>query len=167
MVSRIYRVVIPAPPRPKQRARSSRASGAHYTPKETVNQEAWVRLCCTQQVGTPCLAGPVAVRIGIFRLPPANMPKAQRAAAAALDSAPVTKPDWDNVAKLAADALNGIAWRDDAVVVSAEVVKSWCPPGGFPATVVEFWQLGPGDGADARWRLWRGPDAGEAASGLL
>lgn len=33
------------------------------------------------------------------------------------------KPDWDNLAKLACDALNGLAYRDDAQIVRCAVNK--------------------------------------------
>jgi Holliday junction resolvase RusA-like endonuclease len=35
-----------------------------------------------------------------------------------------SKPDFDNCAKLIADALNGIFWRDDSVICCA-VVRKW------------------------------------------
>src|SRR6266498_5635691 len=33
--------------------------------------------------------------------------------------------DWDNLAKLVCDALNGIAWRDDDQIAHALVVKGY------------------------------------------
>ena len=36
---------------------------------------------------------------------------------------PVVKPDWDNVGKIICDALNGVAWNDDAQVTQATVRK--------------------------------------------
>ena len=33
------------------------------------------------------------------------------------------KPDWDNIAKVICDALNGIAWVDDSQIVSGTVAK--------------------------------------------
>jgi Holliday junction resolvase RusA-like endonuclease len=33
------------------------------------------------------------------------------------------KPDWDNLGKVVSDALNGIAWKDDAQVCWANVKK--------------------------------------------
>lgn len=38
---------------------------------------------------------------------------------------PTKKPDWDNVGKIICDALNGIAYRDDAQIVFAAVSKSY------------------------------------------
>ena len=36
---------------------------------------------------------------------------------------PVVKPDFDNIGKIVCDALNGIAYYDDAQVVDAQVRK--------------------------------------------
>ena len=36
---------------------------------------------------------------------------------------PTKKPDWDNIGKLVTDALNGIAWHDDAQIVKSTVIK--------------------------------------------
>ena len=36
---------------------------------------------------------------------------------------PVTKPDWDNIGKIIADAFNGVAWHDDAQITQATVHK--------------------------------------------
>ena len=53
---------------------------------------------------------PVRVWVSTFKALP-------RSAPASVESAPdVTKPDLDNVIKLVLDALNGVAWDDDAQV---------------------------------------------------
>ena len=153
---RRYRIEIPAKPQPKQRPTMTKA-GRAFTPKQTVNAEAWVRLCCVQQVGTPLTPGPVSVRV-CFVLPiPASMPRRARADALAGRLVPTSKPDWDNLAKLTADALNGIAWRDDAHVALAEVVKLY---GAEPRTLIEWWQASPEESAAlaARWGV--GPAGG-------
>ena len=59
-------------------------------------------------------AGPVSLTFGSVRVPPASWPAWKRGAAmAALDTA---KPDLSNVLKLIEDALNGVAYTDDAHV---------------------------------------------------
>lgn len=152
---RVFRIEIPAKPQPKQRARHTRA-GRTFTPKQTVNAEAWVRLCCTQQVGTPLVPGPVAVRIAFVMPIPSSMPKQSKLEAVGHRRMPIGKPDWDNLAKLTADALNGLAWRDDAHVTVAEVVKLY---GTEPRTMVEWWQLSPEECAAAALRWGMGPAA--------
>jgi hypothetical protein len=70
-----------------------------------------------------------------------------------LELLPLRKPDWDNAAKLVCDALNGIAWRDDAHVADARVLKFWAPPGVAPCTVLEWWQMRAGEVAAEGARL--------------
>ena len=36
---------------------------------------------------------------------------------------PTKKPDWDNIGKIISDALNGIAYHDDAQIVDVRVRK--------------------------------------------
>lgn len=38
---------------------------------------------------------------------------------------PMKKPDLDNVMKIMCDALNGIAYKDDAQIVNAKICKRW------------------------------------------
>jgi len=53
----------------------------------------------------------------------------------------VTKPDADNIAKAVLDALNGVAWKDDAQVCAVHVVKrvrSDASPGRVDITIEEL-----------------------------
>jgi Holliday junction resolvase RusA-like endonuclease len=50
------------------------------------------------------------------------------------------KPDADNIAKLVGDALNGIAWRDDAQIARATVEKFY---GDEPRLAVRIERLAP------------------------
>lgn len=50
---------------------------------------------------------------------------------------PTLKPDWDNIGKAVCDALNGIAYKDDAQIISAEVIKRWAVD-GIPKVIVEI-----------------------------
>lgn len=149
--------MIPAPPRGKQRARSTRG-GRHYTPTQTVNAEAWIRLACTQQAGTPVTPGPVAVRVAFYLARPATMRMRDRPAAQRFELLPVTKPDLDNAGKLICDALNGIAWKDDAHVADLRALKFWAQDGMPACTVVEWWQMQPGEAAAEGRRMLEGPE---------
>ncbi len=51
---------------------------------------------------------------------------------------PGKKPDFDNVAKIVCDALNGIAFRDDTLIVDGRVVKVY---GEQPYTEIEIWEV--------------------------
>ena len=128
-------ITIPGPLRGKQRARVSTRGGfaRAYTPVETVNAEAWVRHCCTDQVGSPCLDGALSVKVGISVGIPASWSKKKQAAALSGEVCPTGKPDVDNCIKLLADALNGVLWRDDAQIVELTVRKSYA---SAPLTVL-------------------------------
>ena len=108
--------------RGKQRARTTR--NGSYTPAETRRaMEAvateWMRATSGRGLPRP-LFGPheaVAVAITTYRPLPASRP------ARVESEADTYRPDLDNVAKLVLDALDGLAWADDAQVTYLEVTK--------------------------------------------
>ena len=53
------------------------------------------------------------------------------------DILPTKKPDADNILKIIADALNGIAYADDKQVVTAEVQKLYAENGYTEAAIWE------------------------------
>jgi Holliday junction resolvase RusA-like endonuclease len=120
-------ITIPGVMRGKQRPRISARGGfaRAYTPAQTVNAEAWVKQCCVDQVGSPCLEGALSVRISINVGVPVSWSKKKRAQAFDRTIQPTGKPDIDNTVKLVMDALNGVLWRDDAQVVELTVRKSY------------------------------------------
>lgn len=121
------RIVIPGPLRGKGRPRASAFGGRArlYTPAATVNAEAWVKQCAVNQVGQPCLDGPLDVEVDIVVEVPASWSKRKRAEALVGKVRPTGKPDIDNCTKLLMDALNKIVWRDDAQVVGLLVRKRY------------------------------------------
>jgi len=58
---------------------------------------------------------------------PKSWTKKKKAQAAALEINP-GKPDIDNVAKIALDALNGVAFEDDKQVYDLKVIKRYGDP---------------------------------------
>jgi len=46
-------------------------------------------------------------------------------------------PDWDNVGKFVCDALNGVFWRDDRLIVSSRTDKLY---GEKPGIYVRIWE---------------------------
>lgn len=120
---------IPGKPVAKGRPRARNMGGKVrlYTPETTLKGEAWVRQCWMSQVGQVLLTGPLEVRLLIQN----PIPKSFRASMLPHlhGMRPLTKPDLDNVGKLALDALNGIAWFDDAQVVRMAIDKAYAPLG--------------------------------------
>ena len=110
-------------PKGKQRVRVTR-SGHAYTPNDTTTYEGMVRAEYVQQVGDvkPFL-GEVEVTIWAYFEIPKSWSKKKQALAKACDLRPTKKPDGDNIGKMICDALNGLAYKDDAQVVTLRVHK--------------------------------------------
>jgi Holliday junction resolvase RusA-like endonuclease len=79
-----------------------------------------------------------AIRIqvtAIFSVPNSWSGKRQREALAGLIR-PTVRPDVDNVLKTL-DALNGVVWRDDNVIVDCSITKYY---GDIPSLRIEVWE---------------------------
>jgi len=75
--------------------------------------------------GRAPISGPVTVNIIAVFPVPVSWPKWKQDAAYNDQLHHTAKPDEDNVGKAAKDAMNGIAWDDDAQVVSSRVDKRY------------------------------------------
>jgi len=115
---------IPGKPFGKQRPKfTTRGKFAKaYTPKETIAAEAVVAREARKHFKEP-LSGPVEIWVVAKFVPPKSWPKYRKAEC--LGTYHTQKPDWDNIGKLISDALNGIAYQDDAQVCFAVVQKVW------------------------------------------
>lgn len=116
---------VPFAPVAKGRARSVYMPGKgvrHYTPKQTAAWEQTVAMYARQAFRAP-LDGPVKISLGFYLPIPASWPAWKRDMALSGEIVPTTKPDLDNLEKAIKDGCNGIAWRDDAQVVSASKWK--------------------------------------------
>lgn len=113
---------VPGKPQGKARPRFTR-SGHTYTPGSTAAYEERVKLAY-KQAGGGKLSGFVSADILAVFTVPKSYTKAQRAAALNASFAP-KKPDCDNIAKIILDALNGLAYDDDAQVVKLRVEKRY------------------------------------------
>jgi Holliday junction resolvase RusA-like endonuclease len=111
--------IVPGNPFGKQRSRSTK-SGRHYTPQETVNYEAKVKLLAMQAMqGRP----PVDIDVGLMFVAvfpiPKSFTKAQRAAALADEIRPTKKPDLSNIQKALEDGMNGVVYKDDCQITES------------------------------------------------
>lgn len=87
-----------------------------YTPRKTRAYRDRVK-GAFMEAGGMRFDGPIAVEVEVFRELPRSRPRR-------VTSEPDTfKPDVDNIAKNVLDALNGLAWDDDAQVVELRVRK--------------------------------------------
>lgn len=138
---------IPGPPMAKQRHRTTK-TGHTYTPKETVNYEGLIKMIAAQEVakdGRWQTRGQYALRVAAYFPVPKSRPKAWKELALANKIHPTTRPDWDNVGKIVSDALNGIVWHDDSMVVQAMILKAYSDR---PRVEVVVWDL---TDRDDRW----------------
>ncbi len=127
-------------PKGKQRARFTRR-GISYTPKDTITYESHVRHAFLNSMATDFQPydGPVEIEVTSVHPIPSSWTKKKKALAASGTMFCMTKPDWDNIGKIVCDALNGVAFTDDARVASAKIRKVY---GCIPATHVRITFMG-------------------------
>jgi len=81
------------------------------------------------------LAGPISVKVMAGLPVPKSWPEWKREAALQGRVVPTGKPDEDNLGKAAKDALNGVAWLDDAQIVFGSVWKFYAAQPGVKIEV--------------------------------
>lgn len=97
-----------------------------YTDPETRKYEDRLRSTGIAQMGfAPPFDFPLSVRVTALMGIPQSWSAKKQASAANGEIMPVGKPDGDNICKIALDALNGVVWRDDSLIVSLHVMKRY------------------------------------------
>lgn len=109
----------------KQRPRHNRYTNTTYTPEETKLHEQQIVQEYKKQCGNARFVSGtyVEMKITAYMKIPKSASKAVRAKMIDGSIRPTVKPDWDNIGKLVADALNGVAYDDDKYIVDAQVRK--------------------------------------------
>jgi Holliday junction resolvase RusA-like endonuclease len=133
---------VPGDPKGWARARvrtTTEGKPVHFMDRQTRSWEGVVKLFGQQAMrGREPFAEPVTLSLVFRRLPPKSVSKAQRAAMLAGRLRPGTKPDGSNLAKAVEDALNGVAYRDDALIVRLIVDKVYADTPGVDVTVTPY-----------------------------
>lgn len=127
------RFSVPGKPVAKARPRgrimvpkTGKAFVSMYSPAKTASEEGAIRhFAHLAMAGRPLLTGPLEFRVCAYLPITASWPKKKIAAAMAGLLYPPSKPDVDNYAKLAMDALNEIAYADDSQVVNLLAYKRY------------------------------------------
>lgn len=120
-MSRLCRFVMPLRPKAKERPRH-RGSIA-YTPKATKEYEEAVRHYYERDCGLPPTDKPVIVTFMFNFAVPQSAGKAEKAKKM-MGACPYSaRPDLDNIEKAVMDALNGVAFLDDAQVIAKISLK--------------------------------------------
>lgn len=125
----------------KERPRFSRSGKHVYTPSKTIKAEREIRKAFIAAGGVKAPKGvEVAVHITTVRPLPKSRPKR-------IESEPdICRPDVDNISKAVLDALNGVAWEDDAQVTELVVGKCERMRGVTEQTVVWInWEVPNGE----------------------
>lgn len=124
-------------PQGKGRARAFLRHGhvAHYTPEKTRSYESMIRGAAMDAMrGRAPFDVPVTMEVTAFFSVPASWPKKRRQDALLGLAKPGKKPDLSNVVKAAEDAINGVVFLDDALIVSSYATKRYSEA---PRVVVE------------------------------
>lgn len=131
---------IPGVPMGKGRPKFARRGNfvKTYTPATTATYENLVKLCYEQASSGCSLQGPVRAEISAYYPIPKSAPKKQQAAMHSQTIRPTKKPDWDNVGKIICDALNALAYGDDAQIVDARVQKFYADTPRVLVTLTEI-----------------------------
>mgnify|MGYP003292108010 CR=1 FL=1 len=122
---------VPGDPFGKQRPRAARKGRfiTIYTPRETKEYENKVIKYYNKYYKGTKLEGPINVKInGIFGIPKSvSKYKAEKMINKEIPH--TKKPDCDNLAKSILDALNNVAYNDDAQITKLEISKEYAIEG--------------------------------------
>lgn len=129
-------LTVPGKPLGKQRPRVLR-NGITYTPKETVNYETLVKQLYITQHFCKQLEGPIKMHIKAYFPIPKSVSKKKREEMITGKTRPVKKPDVDNIIKIIADSLNGLAYRDDSQIVECTIEKYFSDEGRVEIEIEE------------------------------
>ncbi len=129
------RFTVPGPPQGKARPRLGK--GRTYTPQKTREYEELVRACFRAKApGILPSTGKISLEMEIYMPIPRSASKTVREKMLSGEIRPFKKPDSDNVEKAVWDALNGLAYFDDAQIVH-NVTEKWYAT--VPCVVVTVW----------------------------
>lgn len=126
----------------KQRPRHNRFTGTTYTPPETKVREQAVAEAYREQIGDYQFPKGSYLMMSVRAYMPIPKSTSKKRKQQMLDGEilPTVKPDWDNIGKLIADALNKVAYDDDKCIVDARVYKRYSD---YPRTEIILTEIEP------------------------
>lgn len=92
-------------------------------PKKSKEYKQYVKLAAAQHAPEQLLDEPLHLIVKVFRPIPKSFSKKKTQEAITGVLRPITKPDTDNYLKGVKDALSGVIWRDDSIIVDTSVSK--------------------------------------------
>ena len=135
---------VPGKPQGKARARTFRnphtGKSVSMTPDNTVLYENLIKDRFLQAESAVFFdAGtPVTLRIVARFAPPASKSKKMKQQMLEGKILPLKKPDMDNIVKVVADALNGVAYHDDTQITMVVAKKVYSAVEGLDIIVEEY-----------------------------
>lgn len=127
-------------PQGKGRARHTVRGGIvrTYTPTKTEKYENVIKqFAKIEMIGKAVFSGPVVLQL-TARFPiPKSWTKTKKAQAAAGEIYPTVKPDFDNIGKVIADAMNKIVYLDDSQIVCSIINKVYSKEPGIDVLVLK------------------------------
>lgn len=125
------KVTILVEPTPKARPRHTVKGGRviTYTPQKTTHAEAMIRETVAKLGGYFDNGVPVRLEATFYRERPKSLSKKVLL--------PVTRPDWDNYAKLLTDALEKYVYGNDSQITDARIRKRFGSPPRIELTLEE------------------------------
>jgi Holliday junction resolvase RusA-like endonuclease len=109
-------------------------TGHRFTPPKQAKYAATLKVLCQQAMrGGKPLDGPIALRLIAVYPWPKSMSAKRRASPGAQWR--TSKPDVDNLAKIVGDALNKVAWLDDAQIAASSARKLYGDKPGLQVIV--------------------------------
>lgn len=134
-------IFLPGHPFGKGRHKASVSAGGHlhiYPDAKTVAEEYNFLALARPYLPRSPLKGTLRLEMTAVILPPRSLKKKQRELLAVGMLFPTRKPDVDNLAKLAMDAMNGRFYLDDAQVQELIVRKVYGEVPGIQLTLEEI-----------------------------
>jgi Holliday junction resolvase RusA-like endonuclease len=121
----IHKFTIPGNPVGKARPRFNSQTNRTYTPQETRDYEELVKWSYRAKYSGKMLTGEISAAITAYYKIPDSWSKKRKEQAVNGELKPTVKPDCDNVVKAILDAINGVAYKDDAAVTDLEFHKRY------------------------------------------
>ena len=137
---------VPGKPQGKARARTfydaKRQRYRSHTPDNTVLYENLIMACylkAANEAGYKPYINkePIYIKITAYYEIAKSTSKKDRAKIEAGKLLPVKKPDIDNICKVICDALNGVAYQDDAQIVKIDAAKAYAAAEPYVAITIK------------------------------
>lgn len=94
-----------------------------YDPPNTAKFKHELRALATEMYHEPPLEGEIYLKVAFYRKIQKSISKKEHARRTKGHVRPIVKPDLSNYLKSFEDALNGVLWKDDAMIVHEEIDK--------------------------------------------